>query len=160
MCPAAEYILTAEGAATPFSVIAPLRELPDGTRLYKLFSRAPLAADELAALFGAAAARVAEHDWAAAYPVFGAPERFAPFQLAEARDPRRRRLHRRVFAWRWQRSVLVCPHVSHGCTSACERGHPPLAAFAAEAHMCSVCTTFRRAVTCMNVSSPMQVCMV
>ena len=29
------------------------------------------------------ASRVAERDWAAAYPQFGAPEAFAPFQLAE-----------------------------------------------------------------------------
>lgn len=78
----AEYILTAEGAGTPFSVISPLRSFADGTRLYKLFSRAPLAQEQLGALV-TGAVRVAERDWTAAYPVFGAPERFAPFQLAQ-----------------------------------------------------------------------------
>ncbi|KAK9839631.1 hypothetical protein WJX81_001751 [Elliptochloris bilobata] len=78
----AEYILTAEGAGTPFSVISRLRTFVDGSRLYKLFSAAPMADAQLAALFRNAS-RVAEHDWAAAYPVFGAPEGFAPFQLAE-----------------------------------------------------------------------------
>lgn len=80
---AAEYILTAEGAGTPFSVISPLRAFPDGSRLYKLFSRAALPDALLEGLFGAGVARVAERDWAAAYPVFRAPEGFAPFQLAE-----------------------------------------------------------------------------
>ena len=42
----------------------------------------PLAEELLGALFRNAS-RVAERDWAAAYPKFGAPEAFAPFQLAE-----------------------------------------------------------------------------
>ena len=91
--PAAEYILTSEGAHTPFSVISPLRAFGDGSRLYKLFSAAPLDDALLRALFRNAT-RVAERDWAAAYPRFGAPEAFAPFQLAEvcaARCPQHNR---------------------------------------------------------------------
>lgn len=63
-------------------MVSPLRAFGDGSRLYKLFSAAPLGDALLHALFRNAS-RVAERDWAAAYPKFGAPEAFAPFQLAE-----------------------------------------------------------------------------
>lgn len=40
--PLADQVLVTEGAETAFSVVAPLRRLPCGRTLYKLFSVEPL----------------------------------------------------------------------------------------------------------------------
>lgn len=40
--PRADQVLVTEAAETPFSVVAPLRRLPCGRTLYKLFSVAPI----------------------------------------------------------------------------------------------------------------------
>ena len=72
-------MLVTETAATPFSVISPLRRMPGGQTLYKLFSRRSVRR-VLPDMF-ADLEVVAEHKWAA-YPRFAPPERFAPFTLA------------------------------------------------------------------------------
>ncbi len=63
---AGEYVMVAEDAGVPFSVIAPLSRLEDGTRLYKLFSEAVLTQQEVAALFSDGRVLLS-HPWKA-YP--------------------------------------------------------------------------------------------
>lgn len=43
--------MVSEDAQTPFSVIGPQKDLPNGLRIYKLFSKQPLASDTVAAIF-------------------------------------------------------------------------------------------------------------
>lgn len=43
--------MVTEDAQTPFSVIGPQKSLPDGLRIYKLFSRQPLEGTTLDAIF-------------------------------------------------------------------------------------------------------------
>lgn len=63
---AGEYVMVAEDAGVPFSVIAPLSALQNETRLYKLFSPAVLTQQEIAALFQDGQV-VLSHPWKA-YP--------------------------------------------------------------------------------------------
>lgn len=44
--------MVSEDAPTPFSVIGPQKSLPNGMRIFKLFSRQPLANSTLHAIFG------------------------------------------------------------------------------------------------------------
>jgi len=76
----ADQVLTTEHAGTPFSVVSPVRRLPSGATLYKLFSHQPLGKHLLAAMFHDHK-KVAHQDWYA-YPQFKPPEKFAPFRLA------------------------------------------------------------------------------
>lgn len=74
-----DQVLVTEKADTPFSVISPVRRLPSGLTLYKLFSeehikhRLPQLFDNLT--------EVGSQDWYA-YPTFSPPEHFSAFQLA------------------------------------------------------------------------------
>lgn len=65
--PAGEYIMLAEGARVPFSVVAPLTSYGNGTRLYKVFSSEALGTVETERLFGAGSRVIARHVWKA-YP--------------------------------------------------------------------------------------------
>lgn len=77
---AGEYVMVAEDAGAPFSVIAPLTSLSaNGTRLYKTFSPAALSEKQVDALFDDSAVLLSRA-WEA-YPHFQPPERFAPFVL-------------------------------------------------------------------------------
>ena len=68
------------GAQTPFSSISALKIYPNGTALYKLFGSERMGVSLLSAMFVGHSVQ-AEHDWRA-YPVFQAPEQYAPFELA------------------------------------------------------------------------------
>ena len=46
-----EYVMVTEDAKTPFSVIGPQKTLPNGLRIYKIFSRQPLEGAALDAIF-------------------------------------------------------------------------------------------------------------
>lgn len=63
---AGEYIMVAQGANVPFSVIAPITAYVNGTRLYKTFSSARLSQEVTKQLF-AEHSILAEHPWEA-YP--------------------------------------------------------------------------------------------
>ncbi len=63
---AGEYIMVAEGASLPFSVVAPFSNYVNGTRLYKVFSSALLDQKLIGQLFESASV-VAKHSWKA-YP--------------------------------------------------------------------------------------------
>ncbi|KAK9917016.1 hypothetical protein WJX75_010018 [Coccomyxa subellipsoidea] len=78
--PKGEYVMVTEDAQTPFSVIGPQKSLPDGLRIYKLFSRQSLEGTTLDAIF-ANLTVLADREWKA-YPHFNPPERFPPFRLA------------------------------------------------------------------------------
>ncbi|BDA40407.1 Prenylcysteine oxidase [Coccomyxa sp. Obi] len=78
--PRGEYVMVSEDAQTPFSVIGPQKDLLNGLRIYKLFSKQPLANATVTAIF-ANLTVLSSREWKA-YPHFSPPERFPPFQLA------------------------------------------------------------------------------
>ncbi len=73
--------MVSEHAGTPFSSIAPAKQFPDKTFLYKIFSTDAMQDEVLKSMFTQHEV-IGKSPWYA-YPQFQPPEQYAPFKLAD-----------------------------------------------------------------------------